>query len=198
MALKSLEINRTWVERMLRLAESPWERAAVEQRFVDHGWMRPGEVLDWFGGACAPHVVTGSDDGIGHRLELESADDSGRPDIVGVRLPCALFWPPTGRDEDEEDEDDEEDEEDELDGDYGSAWVRFPDARREAFEAEYVRLRALVVAELGEPDEEGPDEQSDRTALWRRPDFVVELIVMDDLNTYSYYDVILLRVARAR
>ncbi|MFJ8745651.1 hypothetical protein ACIRL2_40605 [Embleya sp. NPDC127516] len=190
MALKTLEINQTWVERMLRLAESPWERAAVEQRFVDYGWMRPGEVLDWFGGACAPHVITGSDDGIGYRLELEAADDSGRPEIVGVRLACALFWPPSGQEVDE-------DEEDELDGDYTSEWVRFPDARREAFEAEYVRLRALVAAELGEPDKEEPDEQSDRTALWRRPEFIVELIVMDDVNTYSYYDVILLRVARS-
>ncbi|MFI5942642.1 hypothetical protein ACIBCB_20630 [Streptomyces uncialis] len=178
--------------------------------------------VEWGGGAAAPHFF-GTDPpsaGIGPRLELGAAP--GTDDGQGasfVQLPCALFWPafgeepplPHGRaaqDDDledpetdyDEDEDGEEDggtdldEADDLDGEYGPAWHRAPDARRAHFRAEYARLSGLIRAELGAPLHSTSGEMDTHEETWERAGLSLTLHRGDDLNTYSHYDVITVRV----
>ncbi|MFE3017496.1 hypothetical protein [Streptomyces sp. NPDC059256] len=201
MSLKSLRGGSDEVRRMVALSDLPWERAALEDAFVAHNWAvveagAAGPAVEWGGGGAAPHFFgeDSSDDGCGRRLELGGAPDGPAGGAGFVQLPCALFWPAFG----EEPEDAEPDESDDLDADYGPDWERFPEATRADFHREYDRIGALLRAELGEPDESFDGEMDERREVWYCTGVQLELHRTDDLNSYSHYDVILVRIAPLR
>ncbi|MFE7135647.1 hypothetical protein ACFVIM_32795 [Streptomyces sp. NPDC057638] len=212
MTLKSLPVDAVWVRRLVTLAERPWDRAHLEDVFTRHGWARPGPggrpEIAWGGGAGGPHSCDDEGDkgddsggGVGWRLELGDAPGEGAGDTY-LRLPCALYWPPFDEEPEEAGDDSEDDEadeadEDDLDGDYGPAWTRRPEAARADLHAEYDRLGALIRAELGAPDETGSGEMDERWERWSRTAGEVLLELTDDINSYSHYDVIALRVSLA-
>ncbi|MGW4032777.1 hypothetical protein ACWEFL_26330 [Streptomyces sp. NPDC004838] len=201
MTLKTLQVDAVWVRRLIAFAERPWDRSQLEEAFLQLGWAGPGAEgrpdVQWGGGAGCPHEIDGGGvDGVGWRLELGDPPGIGVED-AHIRLPCALFWPAFGDEadiEDEEDEGDDEGEEDDLDGDYGPAWIRQPEATRAGFHAEYDRLGALIRAELGEPDETGSADMDEHWETWNRKAGEVVLERTDDINSYSHYDVIALKV----
>jgi hypothetical protein len=191
MTLKSLQVDAVWVRRLIALAERPWDRSQLEDVFLRHGWARPGTDerpdIEWGGGGAAPHDIEGDgDDGVGWRLELGDAPGEGAGEAY-VLLPCALYWPAFG-------EEPEDDDEDDLDGDYGPQWSRRPEATRADFHAEFDRLGALIREELGEPDETGSADLDEHWETWRRKAGEIALRRTDDINSYSHYDVIALRV----
>jgi hypothetical protein len=213
MSLKMLPIDAFWVDRMIALADSGWDQATIEAHFVEWGWVRDpsnaAPMIEWGGGVGSPHFLTDPDDGgIGFMLYLGPPP----PDrLMSIVLPCALSWPTFG-DEDEDDPDPDEDDdledddledddvgddEDDLDLDYGSDWIRFPDAGRAQFLAERDRIEQLIQLRLGEPDEASdlPDGISSR--MWRRGAMAIELLVDDDLNSYSHYDLLAIAVGPA-
>ncbi|MFI6284595.1 hypothetical protein ACIBCM_07535 [Streptomyces sp. NPDC051018] len=196
MTLKSLQVDATWVRRLVALAGRGWDRSELEDVFLRHGWARLGAggrpEIAWGGGAASPHDIDGGGEGgIGWRLELGDPPGKGAEDAY-VRLSCALFWPAFG--EEPQDAEHTEDEEDDLDGDYGPAWIRRPGATRADFHAEYDRLGALIRAELGEPDRTTSADMDEYGEIWNRDTGEVVLQRTDDINSYSHYDVIALRV----
>ncbi|MFF0445290.1 hypothetical protein ACFYT4_02535 [Streptomyces sp. NPDC004609] len=197
MTWKSLQVDAVWVRRLTALADQPQNTSGLEAAFLRYGWARPGPEgrpeIEWGGGAASPHEITGGGgEGVGWRLELGDAPGEV-PGAWFARLPCALFWPAFG----DEPEDVEDAGQDDLDDDYGPAWIRRPEAERTDFHAEFRRLGELIRAELGEPDETGSAEMDERWERWDRKAGVVVLERTDDINSYSHYDVIAVRVGTA-
>ncbi|MFE9422246.1 hypothetical protein ACFYNO_04685 [Kitasatospora sp. NPDC006697] len=217
MGMKTLRVDGEWVGRVIGLADGRWDQGELERAFLAHGWAEADEsgdvVVGWGGGACAPHFFgsgsgfgcgsgsgSGSGEGegegdgdgeaLGWRFELGDRPVDGGPEGSFVQLPCALFWPPFGAEPEDGDEDD-------LDEDYSAAWARRPDAGRDEFRAEYERLGGLVRALLGEPVEVVEEELDCCQEVWERNGLQVVLQRSDDVNSYSYYDVINLRVGPA-
>lgn len=193
MSLKTLPVDGGWVQRMVDLASGPWERARIEKAFVSYGWASPGPdggaQVEWGGGPCAPQSLDGADPGLaGWYLELGEPPDGGDSSESFIRLPCALFWPAFGA------EDDGGSDEDDIDEDYPPAWRRHPDARRADFHAEYDRLGALLRDRLGEPDHVLVGEMDEYREIWRCGEAAVVLHRTDDISSYSQYDVIMLCV----
>ncbi|MFF3554919.1 hypothetical protein ACWD4V_20630 [Streptomyces tsukubensis] len=203
--LKTLQVDAVWVRRIAALTEHSWDRPGLEETMLRYGWARPGPdgrpAIEWGGGAAGPHNIddpaADEDGGIGWRLELGDPPGEGSGGTF-VRLPCALYWPAFGDEPDEADEADGEGEadgeEDDLDDDYGRAWIRQPDATRAELHAEYDRLGRLIRTELGEPDESGSGDLDERWEQWNRKAGRVVLELTDDINSYSHYDVVALRV----
>ncbi|GAA0569187.1 hypothetical protein GCM10009546_34940 [Actinomadura livida] len=98
--------------------------------------MRPGQEIDWTSEAAALEVGGG--------WELELGTPPPQPAWFVV-LPFVLLWPPV----DAEEHDDEE--EDDLDEEYPDVWERLPDAGHTEFEAEFLRVRAMVEKLIGPP-----------------------------------------------
>ncbi|MFJ8232838.1 hypothetical protein ACIQ9E_23295 [Streptomyces sp. NPDC094448] len=204
MTLKTLQVDAVWVRRLAALTEHPWDRPGLEETMLRYGWARPGQdgrpAVGWGGGAAEPHRADDSaaeeDGGIGWRLELGDAPGEGAVETF-VRLPCALYWPAFGDEPDEAEggaDDDEDDDEDDLDDDYGPAWIRQPGATRADLHAEYERLGRLIRTELGAPDESGSGELDERREEWNRRAGRIVLELTDDINSYSHYDVVALRI----
>jgi hypothetical protein len=107
-----------------------------------------------------------------------------------------LFWPALDIEEDDDEDYDEDfaeiDETDDQDDEYALIWDRDPEADRDAFDDEFARLSDLLRAELGEPDKR--TEGLEPTETWHRDGFEVRLEMMDDINSYSHYDVIAVQV----
>jgi hypothetical protein len=61
MSLKLLPVDEVWVDRMVTLADVPWERARVDAMFVEWGLARPGEAVEWEGGPGAPQFAVDAD-----------------------------------------------------------------------------------------------------------------------------------------
>jgi hypothetical protein len=61
MSLKLLPVDELWVDRIVALANVPWERATVEAMFVEWGLARSGEVVEWEGGPGAPQFAVDAD-----------------------------------------------------------------------------------------------------------------------------------------
>ncbi|MEU5403298.1 hypothetical protein ABZ348_28860 [Streptomyces sp. NPDC005963] len=198
MSLKSLRDSSHDIRRLVALRDLPWERPVLEAAFVAHGWATvgpgaAGPAVEWGGGGAAPHFFGGdsSEEGSGRRLELGDAPDGPAGGAGFVQLPCALFWPAFGEEPEEADPDDDDD----LDEEYGSDWERFPEATRADFHREYDRIGALLRAELGEPDASFGGELDEHREVWYCTGVQLELHRTDDLNSYSHYDVILVRIA---
>ncbi|MEU6971390.1 hypothetical protein AB0A71_27340 [Kitasatospora aureofaciens] len=197
MAMKTLQVDGEWVRRLVGLAEGAWDQAEVERAFLEYGWAEADEagaaVVEWGAGPCAPHFFgEAAGDMVGWRFELGDPPVDGGPESSFVQLPCALFWPPFGAEPDDVDG-----EEGDLDEEFSADWVRFPDAPRAEFHAEYDRLGALLRAELGEPSKVIPADMDDRQEVWHRNGLQIVLHRSDDINTYSHYDVINLRIGPA-
>ncbi|MBQ0892681.1 hypothetical protein KBX37_06110 [Micromonospora sp. U56] len=97
MSLKLLPVDEVWVDRMITLADVPWERATVEAMFVEWSLARPDEDVGWEGGPGAPQfAVDHEGEPSGWLVELGAAPPD--PD-VWVHLPCALHWPAFGAEE---------------------------------------------------------------------------------------------------
>ncbi|MEH0829829.1 MULTISPECIES: hypothetical protein [unclassified Micromonospora] len=189
MSLKLLPVDEVWVDRMITLADVPWERATVEAMFVEWGLARPGEDVGWEGGPGAPQfAVDHEGEPSGWLVELGAAPPD--PD-VWVHLPCALYWPAFGAEEP-----DDPDDEDEHDEDLPPLWARQPDARRAKFHAERDRLAALITTRLGTPESVVTGAYDSYRAVWRRGDRALLLETTDDIHTYSHYDVLGIRLRR--
>lgn len=197
MSLKTLQIGREDIRHMVALTAVPWERTALERKFVEFGWApavrsdgKPR--VEWAGGAGSPHFFgrDPSGDGRGSRLELGDAPEGPTHPSSYIQLPCALFWPAFGDEPSDMDPDDSDD----LDGEYNADWTRFPDAARVDFHREFGRIGALLRAELGSPDASFGGEMDEYREVWHRGELQLELHRTDDLNSYSHYDVIQLRV----
>lgn len=145
MSLKVLPVDVLWVDRMVTLARTPWDRAMVEAMFVEWGLARPDETVEWEGGPGAPQFAVDADgQPSGWSVELGAAPpDPG----IWVHLPCALYWPAFGAEEPEN-----TDDEDEYHEDMPPMWIRRPNASRGEFHAERDRLAALITARLGAPE----------------------------------------------
>jgi hypothetical protein len=191
MSLKLLPVDDVWVDRMVALADVPWERALVEAMFVEWGLARPGENVEWEGGSGAPQFALDAHGELsGWSVELGAAPPD--PDIW-VHLPCALYWPPFGADES-----DGADEygTDIYDVGLPPLWKRRPEARRAEYHAERDRLAALITARLGAPEIVVTGWFDSYRAVWRRGDRALLLEAADDIRTYSHYDVLGIRLRR--
>lgn len=182
MSLKLLRVEDVWVDRIIALADGPWTRQDAEARFADWGW-HAGAAPEWGAGAAEPYEREDPDgEVIGWRLELGPAP----PDpAAAVVLLCALCWPAFGEDPEDGDTDD-------IDGDYGADWQRVTAGCRAGFHRERDRLRDLVTARIGQPDEVVAGGDDTFRAVWRRGDRAVVLATSDDINSYSHYDVLVL------
>lgn len=192
--MKRLPVGPAEIGLLVSLTRA-WTRADVEAAFTGAGWADEDRPVEWSGGAAAPHLV--GEPG-GWRLELGAAP--GSPGAA-VRLPCALFWPALGADDLESDLDqdfdpDPDDEPaDDLDDEYTDVWERDEEADRDDFDREFVRVGALLRAELGEPDEAVGGIEP--TELWRRDGLEIALEMTDDVHSYSHYDLIAVTVRPA-
>lgn len=196
-AMKTLQVDGEWIRRMVGLTEGPWDQVEIGRAFLEYGWAQADEdgaaVVEWSGGAGSPHFFgEAAGESIGWRFELGDPPTSGGPESSFVQLPCALFWPPFGAEPE-----DVEGEEDDLDEEFSADWVRSPDARRAGFHADYDRLGALLRDELGEPEKIIEGSMDDRQEVWHRNGLQIVLHRSDDINTYSHYDVINLRIGPA-
>jgi hypothetical protein len=183
MSLRVLPVDEVWVERMIALVDGPWERAPVEALLVAWGLALPGEPVEWEGGPCAPQL---SHEPRGWRIELGAAPPE--PDLW-VHLPCALYWPPFG-----ELEPDGHDGRHEFDEDLPPLWTWRPDPDRAALHAERDRLTALITARLGAPELVVTGPYDGYRAVWRRGDRALLLEISDDINSYSEFDVLGIRL----
>lgn len=188
--MKKLPVGPAEIRVLLALT-STWTPDGVEAALVSAGWATEGETLEWEAGASSPHFFGDEDNG--WRLEL--GDPPGAEGAT-IRLPCALFWPALDIEEDDDEDYDEDfaeiDETDDQDDEYALLWDRDPEADRDAFDDEFARLSDLLRAELGEPDKR--TEGLEPTETWHRDGFEVRLEMMDDINSYSHYDVIAVQV----
>ncbi|WP_433042932.1 hypothetical protein [Dactylosporangium sp. CS-033363] len=82
----------------------------------------------------------------------------------------------------------------ELDEDLPPSFTRHPDARRAGFHAERDRLTALVTARLGAAEMVLTAASDRYRAVWRRGDRALLVETMDDIASYSEYDVLGLRL----
>ncbi|MCM2392083.1 hypothetical protein [Streptomyces albipurpureus] len=197
MSLKTLQIGREDIRRMVALTAVPWEREPLERKFIEYAWAPVAPTggkpqVGWGGGAGSPHYFgqDSTDAGCGRRLELGDAPGGPAHTSGFIQLPCALFWPAFG----DEPADLDPDDSDDLDGEYNADWIRFPTASRVDFRGEYGRIGALLRAELGAPDASFGGEMDEYREVWYRQGLQLELHRTDDLNSYSHYDVIQLRV----
>lgn len=193
MSLKLLPIDLDRVRAMVGLADGAWTEEGLRRALVELGWAREGEELVWAPGDARSPVLEFED---GWTLELGAPPSE--PDSYAV-LPFALLWPPLGADEHDDELDDEDDEEeDDLDEDYPEAWERLPEAGPAEFEAEFLRVRALVEGLIGPPGRiYGNFAQGARWDVWERGTTVLTLFAQDDIPSYSHYDRLALGVWRA-
>ncbi|MEV5828840.1 hypothetical protein AB0L25_25090 [Spirillospora sp. NPDC052242] len=177
MSLKLRRVDLQHVRAMVGLADGPWTGEGVRRGLVEAGWMPADAKLVWAHGEAL-------ESGDGWELELGAAP----PDPGSfVALPFALLWPPIAVDE--EDDDLDEDDEDDLDEDYADDWERLPEAGPAEFEAEFLRVRALVEGLIGPPTSVHGDLATGvRWDVWERGATVFTLYAQDDIPSYSHYD----------
>ncbi|MGH3735762.1 MAG: hypothetical protein ACRDT6_09095 [Micromonosporaceae bacterium] len=202
----TLPIDREWVRRMIRLTEVPWSTESVGQVLVDHGWAASDEgeaAVEWCAGPCSPHYFSAAPAGadtwslarrpsLDRRLELGCPPGGDHDGEQYVQLLCGLIWPAFGEDPDPDDEYPD-------DSEFGEDWTTRHDASRADWDAEYDRLAVLLRAELGEPDRvTPPDETGHQEQTWHRVEVAIDLLTIDDVNSYSFYDCLLIKVRRRR
>ncbi|MEV5571669.1 hypothetical protein AB0L06_16580 [Spirillospora sp. NPDC052269] len=191
MSVKLLRIESRRVEAMVRVADSAWTNEGVRRTLVESGWLPDDRTIDWGPGG---EFEFGGQLDIGDDWELELGPPPPGPHSY-VALPFALLWPPIGA---EDDPDDGEEDEDDLDEDYPDAWERLPDAGPAEFEAEFLRVRAMVEGLIGPPARvHGSIAEGSRWDVWERGETVLTLYSQDDVPSYSHYDRLALAVWRA-
>lgn len=164
---------------MVGLADGSWTGDGVRRTLVEAGWMPADEKLVWTHGAALEF-------GDGWELELGTAPPDPGAHVV---LPFALLWPPIQAGEDDDLDDDDEDDEDDLDEDYGDDWERLAEAGPAEFEAEFLRVRALVEDLIGPPASVHGDLATGvRWDVWERGATMFTLYAQDDILSYSHYD----------
>ncbi|WP_330250527.1 hypothetical protein OG874_30440 [Nocardia sp. NBC_00565] len=207
MTMHTLPIDADRVRRMVQLT-SRWQRDALERTLVEYGWVTDTEVslLPWCESQCAPFYFgvdgdSGSPDSARWRLDFgcpPESHDHGAPEeddhgTPFIQLLCALKWPAFGQDPDPEDPD-EFDDFDDNDG----RWTTHSEITRADWDAEFDRLGALLRGQLGTPAHtETPDKSGYRLERWQLDDMAVVLVSGDDINSYSFYDAIFLRICPA-
>ncbi|MYX34004.1 MULTISPECIES: hypothetical protein [unclassified Streptomyces] len=195
MAVQLFDADKAFVDRMVALADLPWSRRAVEDAFVANGWEvvedeEEGPDIGWWEIQFLPG---GEEDVDEWWLELGDppgcVDDGSRDAVcahTGCRAgsyvlhPFAFFADP----EDPAEWDDE----------FGP-WHSRPDVRGEAtaadYDAEYLRVAALLRERLGEPEAAGPwpypDIDATRHVRWARGGAYVILLDGSDAMSYGAY-----------
>lgn len=194
MSLKLLRVEIEHVQAMVRIADAPWTDEGMRRALTASGWLPEGRKIDWGPGGA---LEFGGSLDVGDDRELElGKPPPGRGSFVA--LPFALLWPPiaTADDlDDEEDEEDEDEDEDDLDEDFPDAWERRPDAGPAEFEAEFLRVRAMLEGLVGPPSQvHGSIAEGARWDVWERGATVLTLYAQDDIPSYSHYDRLALAV----
>ncbi|MFF7677760.1 hypothetical protein [Actinacidiphila glaucinigra] len=195
MAMQLLKADGDFADRMVALAGLPWSRRAVEDAFVANGWEVPedeeeGPDIGWWEIQFLPGREEDVDE---WWLELGGPPgcvDDGSPDAVCAHTGCrAGSWVlhPFAYFADPEDPA-------EWDNELGP-WHSRPDVRGEAmaadYDAEYLRVAALLRERLGEPEAAGPwpyeDIDATRHVRWARGDAYVILLDGSDATSYGAY-----------
>ncbi|RMI43645.1 hypothetical protein EBO15_15520 [Actinomadura harenae] len=180
------------VRAMVRIADTAWTDDGVHEALAASGWLPEGRRIDRGPGGGLEFGGT-LDIGNDRELELGSAPPGPR---AFVAMPFALLWPPINADDtDDTDDTDDDGDEDDLDGEYPDVWERRPDAGPAEFEAEFLRVRALLEDLVGPPSHvHGSVASGVRWDVWERGDTVLTLYAQDDIPSYSHYDRLALAV----
>ncbi|SNT01816.1 hypothetical protein [Actinacidiphila glaucinigra] len=195
MAMQLLAADGDFADRMVALAGLPWSRRAVEDAFVANGWEVPedeeeGPDIGWWEVQFLPGREEGADDWWLELGDPPGCVDDGSPDAVCAHTGCgagSYVLHPFAYFADPEDPA-------AWDNEFGP-WHSRPDVRGEAteadYDAEYLRMAALLRDRLGEPEPAGPwpyqDIDATRHVRWSRGGAYVILLDGNDAMSYGAY-----------
>ncbi|GII53457.1 hypothetical protein Pth03_18460 [Planotetraspora thailandica] len=182
MALAWHPITPALVSAVTTLADSPWDRDALDAAWLRSGWPAPpggsviGRVID---DLKDPRLAVGDWD-----VDVRWSDDD---EVTGFAVAFALFY-----ESDDEDADDDPDLDEFPQHTPSDQWEVDKSADREQFDAVWQEALETLTEHLGEPEvvgEHGDEDEDDwHNAVWRAGSRLVVLAQGEDFSSYSLYD----------